>query len=390
MKGNTIKKIGFKILAVFGVLLLQCTSPEKAAQPIDFAKLSWPIFRGDANLSGVAAGDLAASLTLLWSFQTGDAIASSPVVGFGRVFIGSTDGKLYALDAATGDSVWAFDSGDDIEAPPMLFDSTVYIGNLSGDFFALNARSGERQWSFTTDGEIYGSANHAAAPNGIDEWIVVGSYDFKTYCFDAKTGAKQWEYESDNFINGAPATDGKVILFGGCDERLHIVGVADGRKIGEVVAGSYIAGSAAFVDGHAYLGHYGEELLCIDVAKQKTVWRYDDDGDAGSFFSTPAVNKNYVVIGSRDSRVHCVDRKSGEKVWSFKTRDDVDGSPVICGDKVVVGSNDGRLYILDVRSGDMLWSYEIGADVAGSPAVTNGFVFIGADDGRLYAFGENR
>lgn len=375
-------------IIVAAVCLLSCASPEPPKAQIDFSSLSWPIFRGDANLSGVAAGKLNESMTLLWSFQTGDAIASSPVVGYGLVFVGSTDGKLYALKAATGDSLWAFDSGDDIEAPPMLFDSTVYIGNLSGDFFALNALTGERQWTFTTDGEIYGSANHVTAPNGFDQWVVVGSYDFKTYCFDAKSGEKQWEYESDNFINGAPATDGQVVVFGGCDESLHLVSIADGHKIGEVVAGSYIAGSAAFVDGRAYLGHYDGELLCIDVAKQKIVWRYNDDGAAGSFFSTPAVTKDYVIIGSRDSNVHCVNRKSGEKVWSFKTRDDVDSSPVICGDKVVVGSNDGRLYLLNLKDGKMLWSYEIGSDIIGSPAVTHGFVFIGADDGRLYAFGE--
>jgi len=355
------------------VIFLSCSSPEPPQKQQDFSDLSWPIFRGDAHLSGTARGRLPEKLDLLWSFQTGDAIMSSAVVGLGMVFIGSTDGKLYALNVANGDSLWAVDTGDDIEAPPLLFDSTLYIGNLSGDFFAFDAASADTLWTFAADGEIYGSANIVAAPDG-GHWVLVGSYDFKTYCLDAHTGERIWEYEADNYINGAPATDGKVILFGGCDERLHILSVADGKKLAEVVAGSYIAGSAALVDGKAYLGHYGEELMCIEIESHKVLWRYNDDGATGSFFSTPAVDNKHVVIGSRDKRVHCVDRKTGKKKWTFKTRDDVDSSPIICDNKVIVGS---------------IWSYEIGAEITGSPAVADGFIFIGADDGRLYAFGES-
>ena len=371
------------------VIMLACDTKTDSADQIDVTKLSWPIYRGDANLSGVASGSLSEKIDLLWSFQTGDDIKSSPVVGYGLVYIGSTDGKIYALNAANGDSVWAFDGGDDIEAPPMLFDSTVYIGTLSGDMYALHAETGVKKWDFTADGEIYGSANIVTAPNGKDQWLIFGSYDFNTYCLDAKTGELQWSYESDNYINGAPATNGEVTVFGGCDELLHIVSVTDGTKIGEVVAGSYIAGSPSLIDDKAYLGHYGEELMCIDVNEQKVDWRYNSSGKAGSFFSTPAVDDKHVVIGSRDKLVHCVDRKTGHQLWTFKTRDDVDSSPVICDNKVVVGSNDGRLYILDLKNGELMWSYEIGSEITGSPAVTGGFVFVGADDGRVYAFGES-
>ena len=41
-------------------------------------KGSWQIFRGDAGLSGVAAGGLPDSLSLRWTFRTGDEIKSSP------------------------------------------------------------------------------------------------------------------------------------------------------------------------------------------------------------------------------------------------------------------------------------------------------------------------
>jgi len=218
----------------------------------------------------------------------------------------------------------------------------------------------------------------------------VGSYDNRMYCLNAATGQLKWTYEADDYINGAPATDGKHVVFGGCDERLHIVACGDGKKIGDVWAGSYIPGSAALVDGRAYVGHYDNKLVCIDIAEQKVVWEYGDARSGGPFFASPAVSEKRVVIGSRDEKVHCIDRETGEQIWTFRTRDEIDGSSVIAGDKVITGSIDGRVYILSLEDGRELWSYEIGAAILGSPAVAGGLVIVGAEDGRVYTFGEKR
>jgi eukaryotic-like serine/threonine-protein kinase len=383
-----IKNI-FLLASATIALIISCSQPESQTPNSQSpTTISWPIYRGDTNLSGVAKGPLPDNLKLLWTFKTEYEIKSSPVIGGGLVYFGSTDAKLYALNIKDGTEVWSFDAGDDIEAPPLLVDGVVYVGSLSGMFYALDAKTGQVVWTFETDDEIYGSANWVTAPNGTDKWIILGSYDFFVYCLDAKSGKKIWAVETDNYINGAPATDGTYTVFGGCDEQLHIVTVADGVEIAKVDAGSYIAGSAALVDGFAFLGHYGEALLCIDINKKEIVWEYDNNGKAGAFFSTPAVNDKLVVIGSRDKLVHCVDRKTGQQKWTFQTRDDVDSSPVICQEKVVVASMDGRLYILDIKTGSQLWSFEIGADIVGCPAVAGGKIFIGAEDGRLYVFGE--
>jgi outer membrane protein assembly factor BamB len=383
----SINKLTIQILLLSLALLVCSTQKEEKTRQTNFTTANWNIFRGDSNLSGVAKDKLPDNLSLLWSFQTGRAIVSSPVIGLGRVYATSTDGKIYSLKLADGSKIWEFDTGDDIEASPLLLNERIYIGSLSGDFFALNANTGEVQWKYNIDNEIFGSANWANAPDSQQTLIMVGSYDNKMYCFDANTGKLSWTYETDSYINGAPATDGENVVFGGCDEKLHIVSALDGTKKGEVLAGSYIPGSAALVDGKAYLGHYGNKLICIDIVDKKIDWEYQNEHGA-PFFSSPAVAKNRVVIGSRDDFLHCVNRETGKKIWTFKTRDEIDSSPVIVGEKVVVGSTDGRLYIVSLEKGKELWSYEIGAAIIGCPAVAGGMIIIGAEDGRVYAFGE--
>lgn len=376
------------VLLVLPILLCSCAKKEVGERVLDVEGISWPIFRGDSSLSGIAEDNVPDKLSLLWSFNTESYIISSPVIGSGRVYIGSTDGKVYALNLLDGREVWAFDTEDDIEASPLLLDDAVYIGNLSGEFFCLDALSGQERWRYKCGSSIYGSANWVKSPNSEKAWILVGSYDNRMYCFDAHAGELKWVYETDNFINGAPSTDGTHVIFGGCDEILHIVSVSDGTKTGEVWAGSYIPGSAALIDNIAYLGHYDNKLVAIDLIEKKIVWEYQDKEHPGPFFSSPAVTKDRVVIGSRDGYMHCVGRERGEKIWDFQTFDEIDGSPVIAGDKVIFGSIDGRLYIVNLEDGKKIWSYEIGAAIIGCPAVAGGLIVIGSEDGRVYAFGE--
>jgi outer membrane protein assembly factor BamB len=378
------------LLLIAPIIFLSCAQKDIKDKGVDIDRVSWPIFRGDPALSGIAKDELPEELSLLWSFMTESWIIGSPVLGMGCVYSGSSDGKVYAISLSDGEKVWEFDTGDDIEASPLLLNEAVYVGNLSGGFYCLDAKTGEVRWKYKCDNSIYGSANWAIDPQIQKSWILVGSYDNRLYCFDAETGELNWSYETDNYINGAPSTDGKQVVFGGCDELLHILSVRDGTKIGEVWAGSYIPGSAALAGDKAYLGHYDSKLVCIDRKEKKIDWEYFDKDNPDAFFSSPAVGKDRVLIGSRDDRLHCVDRNNGEKIWTFQTHDDIDSSPVIAGEKVVVGSLDGRLYIVDLKNGKELWSYEIGAPLFSCPAVAGGFIVIGSDDGRIYAFGEKR
>jgi outer membrane protein assembly factor BamB len=174
-------------------------------------------------------------------------------------------------------------------------------------------------------------------------------------------------------------------VFGGCDSILHVLSLATGKKEKEIDGGAYIAGSVAVVDHHAYYGHYGNDVLRVDLRSGEPRWTFRDRNFP--YFSSPAVSADRVVIGGRDRRLHGLDRETGERAWVFATRGRIDSSPVIVGDKVVVGSDDGRLYMVTLADGRELWSYEIGQALSGSPAVADGRVVIGSTDGNVYAFG---
>jgi outer membrane protein assembly factor BamB len=386
------------------------TEDEADARPAGWRAeaTSWPMFHGRQDMVGVAPGRLPKALALRWRFQTEGPVKSSPAIELaagapdapeGRVFVGSNDGHLYALDLADGREVWAFKTADAVEAAPLVLQGAVYVGSVDGFLYALDAATGALRWKYETQDKILGGANwvrstlrsgSAAAaedgsPQGDRTWILVGSYDMSLHCVDAATGKAVWTAETGNYVNGTPAVvDGKIV-FGGCDGLVRVLAPADGRELLSIQAGGYVAGAVAVAGDRFYAADYDQKLTCAQVDTGKTVWEYAGE-DAG-FYSSPAVGPREVVIGGRDNKVHCLDRETGKPRWTFATRRDVDSSPAICGGKVVVGSSDGRLYLLRLADGKELGSFEIGRPVTSSPAVAGGWVVVGGDDGAVYAFG---
>jgi outer membrane protein assembly factor BamB len=54
-----------------------------------------------------------------WRFQTRSAVRSTPAVTATRVFVGSGDSTLYAIDRASGKPVWQFGAGGPVHSSPL-------------------------------------------------------------------------------------------------------------------------------------------------------------------------------------------------------------------------------------------------------------------------------
>lgn len=341
------------------------------------------MYRGQPDLTGGAAGNLPAKPVLLWSFKTQGPVKSSAAIVGNRVFIGSNDRHLYALDFATGKKIWAFTNSEAIESSPLGLGGKIFVGANDAHLYALDATTGKELWKFATGDKILGAPNWFVAEGQTN--ILIGSYDFNLYCLDAATGKSNWVYETGNYINGTPAVANGLATFGGCDGVLYSIALTNGSLALSNDIGAPIAASVALRDGQAYFGHYENLFLSVDLNANTNTWSYRDR--SFPYFSSPAITKDRVLFGGRDKKLHCVNRADGKQIWTFATRGKVDSSPVVCGDKVVVGSEDGRIYLVSLTDGKELWSYEIGQAIESSPAVADGKIVIGSEDGSVYCFG---
>ena len=69
--------------------------------------------------------------TILWEFEAGAAVSSSPAIGSdGTVYVGSEDNKLYAINGKSGVKLWEFETGGIVFSSPAIgSDGTVYVGS---------------------------------------------------------------------------------------------------------------------------------------------------------------------------------------------------------------------------------------------------------------------
>jgi outer membrane protein assembly factor BamB len=374
------------ICGLLFLLLTGCSKTEsggdKGTAP---PAVDWPVFRGDAGLTGVAAG-LPERLTLDFALKAGDEVAATPVIAGGRLYAATVEGGLVAFDIARRAKLWEYSVPDGFEAAPLVVseEKLVVIGGIDGAVYAIDAETGKERWRAETEGKIAGSGNVFRA--GGRTLVLVGSWDHKLYAFDAATGRAAWAFSTANYVNGAPAIGDGLAALGGCDARLHLIDCASGREKGLVDTGAYIAGSAAIAGGVAYVGNYAGRLLAVDASSRRTVWSFGPAGEEGGFSASPAVADCSVVMGGKDSFVYCLDRASGRLLWKYRGRDEYQASCVVGSGRALAASADGELALLALATGRLLATCDLGAEVSASPACAAGYVIVAARDGNLYFF----
>ena len=113
-----------------------------------------------AAAAGLAAADVP-RLKLKWAFGIPGVSASGSqvtVVG-SRVFVGSRNGMVYALDTKTGCLAWAFEADAGVRSTPVVGrgadgGSTVYFGDAHAQVYALDAATGARRWKVKVEDHL--------------------------------------------------------------------------------------------------------------------------------------------------------------------------------------------------------------------------------------------
>ncbi|MEW6745066.1 MAG: PQQ-binding-like beta-propeller repeat protein [Planctomycetota bacterium] len=348
---------------------------------LDLDGSTWPMFRGNPQMTGVARSTLPEELSVLWKFEAPDAITSSAAIAGGAVYVGCCDEHLYALRLADGELEWKYKASGPVQSSPLVVGKRLICGDDAGVIHAVNRADGTTAWTFASQGQVISS------PNGDARRIVIGSYDGFLYCLSPENGKVLWKYETAGYVHAAPAIMGDRVVAVGCDERLHVVRLDDGQASLTVDLGSPSGASAAVRGSRAFVGTQGNQIAAIDCEAGRLLWQFEDPERPFPFLSSAALPENLVIIGGRDKRLRALDPSTGKARWEFLCGARVDSSPVVVGERIFVGSSDGNLYAVDARTGGELWRFESGAPITASPAVAAGRLVIGNEDGVLYCFG---
>lgn len=379
MQGKQRRLSGGLGILMLSLLLNQTFTPERSCAADEAKTGDWRVFRGNTAQTGVSALALPDKLEVLWKFSTKDSIEGAAAIADGVVYIGSFDEYLYALDLADGKEKWKYKAGP-LKASPAVRDGVVCVGNVDGIFHCVDAAKGQKRWTFETDGEITSGANFAG------DLILFGSHDETLYCL-TKEGKKKWTFQTQGPVYGSPTLAGGRTFVAGCDSKLHVLDIATGKEERSVDLGGQTGATGAVAGDHFYVGTMTNQFDAIDWKKGSLIWTFQAEKRSQPFYSSAAVTDQLVLAGSRDRRLHALERKTGKEAWSFATDGKMDGSPVVAGKRVYAPSMDGNLYVLDLANGKQLDKIKLDGPILGSPALASGRLVLGTTKGTLYCFG---
>ena len=152
-------------------------------------------------------------LGLVWSKDMGTnrALEATPIVVDGIMFFTSTWSRVYAVDALTGETIWKFDPKvpgewarkaccDIVNRGVAVYNGKVYSASLDGRLFAINAETGELVWEVDTIIDRTRSYTITGAPRVAKGKVYIGNggaeYGVRGYvtAYDTENGDQVWRF----------------------------------------------------------------------------------------------------------------------------------------------------------------------------------------------------
>lgn len=279
-----------------------------------------------------------------------DIYTSSPAVANGKVYFGSGDGGVYAVDAQTGVLQWKFSTNDVVHASPAVVGGTVYIGSWDSYLYALDADTGAVKWSFKTgeDPTIHNQVGFQSSAAVVDGTVYVGCRDAHVYAIDAASGHKKWDYPtSKGWVVATPAVRDGLVYVGTSDgARFMTLDAKTGRLRSNFDAKSNVFSSAALAGDFAYFGTFSGRMYALDTKSGKLAWQFQTEAtkaDPFKILNEDGSLKQEAVFAPifGDFEDMYVD------FYKFTTIGAIVSSPVVDKGVVYFGSMDGTLYALD-------------------------------------------
>jgi parallel beta-helix repeat protein len=373
----------------------------------------WPMFRHDPTHTGYTTEEISLTdLSRIWTFKTENVVKSSPAVANGKVFVGSLDHKIYAIDESNGEEIWSHLSKDKIISSPAVADGKVFVGSYTGHLYAFNENDGTNAWGSIPqlEGRIFSSPVVAYGMVFVGTAVDVDGnvdVDGKIYALDENTGAIKWDLTfAGTPIYSSPAVADGMVFFGSDNYpsptgTIYCLNAYTKEEIWSYETGGGIVSSPTVVDGKVFVGSNDGSIYAFnehDTNGDKQgdiIWRYDTPY-GGHVSSSSAVANGRVFVGCCDGYIYCLHAEkqggSSQLIWSTKIGGGTKlscqmfSSPAVVNGLVFVGSDDNKICALD-SNGNILWTYTTGGPVSSSPAVADGKVFVGSEDHKIYAFG---
>jgi outer membrane protein assembly factor BamB len=182
-----------------------------------------------------------------WEQPLGDRITvhATPLLAGGRLIVVNDAGDVVAMDPTDGSVQWTVALASPVYTSVAANEFTIFVPTTRGRFFALDATQGHIVWKFS----VPDSTVRFAAPAVDGNLVIFGASDGVVRAFDAKTGALQWTFEDDAAMTAPPLLTPETVYIGTMGQMLLALDRADGQLRWEYELKGRLKSAMAASDG---------------------------------------------------------------------------------------------------------------------------------------------
>jgi eukaryotic-like serine/threonine-protein kinase len=260
--------------------------------------------------------------------DTNPIITATPVVRGEMIYVPYSDGTLKAYHTADGTLVWTVKAGGQaIHSSPTLVNDRVFFGSGDGFVRAVDARTGELIWKSNNRlKEVRLPDDVVGAPSYYSGVIYVNTSDMKLWAFQADTGRLLWGQRmmSSSADISPTAFGGKIYMPAG--NVMYQFRLRGGNyrsfPMGQWVEQD-ITTAPVITDRVWYFGDKGGNVYAFSSKNGQPVlnakgdiWKVKLNGGATG---TPILAQNTLFVSTDKGFLYAIDVDKGEVVWSYRT-----------------------------------------------------------------------
>ncbi len=337
-------------------------------------------------------------LKKLWSANLGKEsdflrVALRPVGDGERIYAASFDGKLHALEPATGKRIWRTDLELELTAGPGVGDGVVAVMAADGLLVVVDAATGEERWRADIDGESL------AYPLITDDLVIVQTIDNRIRAVSVFDGSPKWTIEQSTPAltlrgSASPVSVGGNVVAGFDNGRLMAIEIETGDVAWESMLSppsgrsdlerlADVDGQLSVVGQDIYAAGYQGTLASVAAESGQVLWQQEISTYVGV-----AADWNNLYTTDDNGEVIAMNRRTGAEDW----RQDAllrrwPTLPVPFHTTVVAGDFEGYLHFFSNVDGDLVARTRLGKKaISSAPFVAANTLFVQSDSGSLHAF----